>query len=157
MQVAWLDVPPQSLVSASLLLPVIASPLQEYLQDLAELPENPWALKGLAQVYAAQGPTSAEKLQQVGRADVVQHRPVSNLTVAWDQVCAQLHNCSALLQSVPVMAMDMVTMLSAAWAHTKGAGSCVCCADTQTGEDHTLQLAAMSSLICACALTPFAG
>jgi hypothetical protein len=39
---------------------------QEYLQDLAELPETPWALKGLAQVYTAQGPTAAEKLKQVG-------------------------------------------------------------------------------------------
>lgn len=34
---------------------------QAYLEDLAELPENPWALKGLAQVYAAQGPTAAAK------------------------------------------------------------------------------------------------
>jgi hypothetical protein len=39
---------------------------QEYLQDLAELPETPWSLKGLAQVYTAQGPAAAESLKQVG-------------------------------------------------------------------------------------------
>lgn len=36
-----------------------------YLEDLAELPENPWALKGLTKVYAAMGPAAADKLSNV--------------------------------------------------------------------------------------------
>lgn len=39
--------------------------VQVYLEDLAELPENPWALKGLTQVYQAQGDKAAGKLQEV--------------------------------------------------------------------------------------------
>jgi hypothetical protein len=38
-----------------------------YLSDLADLPRNPWALRGLQQVYEAQAtPAAAQKLQQVG-------------------------------------------------------------------------------------------
>lgn len=50
-----------------------AVPCQEYLQDLAELPENPWALKGLTQVYAAQGPKAAGKLEEVRPAGFGMH------------------------------------------------------------------------------------
>jgi hypothetical protein len=39
---------------------------QVYLSDLADLPRNPWALRGLQQVYEAQGtPQAAQKLEQV--------------------------------------------------------------------------------------------
>ncbi|KAF8058948.1 hypothetical protein HT031_005516 [Scenedesmus sp. PABB004] len=38
---------------------------QAYRADLAELPRNPWSLRGLQQVYSRQGPASAAKLQQV--------------------------------------------------------------------------------------------
>jgi hypothetical protein len=45
--------------------PPPAPNLQVYLEDLAELPENPWALKGLAQTYAAMGPAAADKAAAV--------------------------------------------------------------------------------------------
>lgn len=38
---------------------------QVYLEDLAELPENPWALQGLSQVYEAMGPGAADKAADV--------------------------------------------------------------------------------------------
>jgi hypothetical protein len=38
-----------------------------YASDLADLPRNPWSLRGLQQVYQAQAtPAAAEKLEQVG-------------------------------------------------------------------------------------------
>lgn len=61
-------------VAAILLAAVISSPYstkhtQVYIADLAEYPNNPWALRGLQQVYQQQlgtdDGTAATKLQQV--------------------------------------------------------------------------------------------
>lgn len=56
---------------------------QVYLEDLAELPENPWALKGLAQVYAAQGPAAAAKRADVSVVPTLHPVRCTSLRCCW--------------------------------------------------------------------------
>lgn len=49
---------------------------QVYRDDLAELPANPWSLKGLQQVYAARAGGGADTEQQLAAVDAA-------LAAAW--------------------------------------------------------------------------
>jgi hypothetical protein len=65
-----------------LLLPLLRLP-QVYLEDLAELPENPWALKGLRQVYEAMGPGAADKAADVSDSHIYVTPTVCTLVCGW--------------------------------------------------------------------------
>jgi hypothetical protein len=68
---------------------------QVYLSDLADLPRNPWALRGLQQVYQAQAtPAAAQKLEQVRWLCLLlpQHAVMSQLQVAAAAACPHQHH-----------------------------------------------------------------